>query len=275
MSTEVVNWRRLYLLAVGAAATLFVAAAPDVSRAEVRVIQVTTCGECKPLSWGALGEEPQGYEPDVLRAIDAKLPQYKFELTGLPDAAQQTGLVTGKYDISAGGYIKSAEREEQFYIPDSPTGTALLKIYSRSEDHFNDLKDLVGKKLVPSDAGGGTYRFLTEWQAANPQYKIDFSASSAGIPIPYRLQEIDNGKFDAWVYPANIGQNEIIAEQKLNVVASEPVKIANHYFLISKKPGNDVLRDDIAKAITELREDGTLSQLSNKWFGEDITKYIQ
>lgn len=275
MLIEGLNRGKLCLLAVGAAAALFAAATPNAGRAETRVIQVATCGECKPLAWGALGEEPQGYEPDLLRAINAKLPQYKFELTGLPDAAQQTGLVTGKYDMSAGGYIKSAEREEQFYIPDSPTGTALLKIYSRSEDHFNDLKQLVGKKLVPNDAGGGTYRFLTDWQTANPDYKLEISASSAGIPIPYRLQEIDKGKFDAWVYPANIGQNEIIAEQKLNVVASEPVQIANTYFLISKKPGNDVLRDDVAKAISELRADGTLTELSNKWFGEDITAYIQ
>jgi len=275
MLNSVLDKGKLCLMAVGAAATLFVVAAPSASKAETRVIQVVTCGECKPLAWGALGEQPQGYEPDVIRAINAKLPQYKFELTGLPDAAQQTGLVTGKYDMSAGGYIKSAEREEQFLIPDSPTGTALLKIYSRSEDHFKDLKDLVGKKLVPNDAGGGTYRFLTDWQAENPEYKLDISASSAGIPIPYRLQEIDKGKFDAWIYPANIGQSEIIAQQKLSVVASEPVKIANTYFLISKKPGNDVLSADVAKAITELREDGTLSELSNKWFGEDITKYIQ
>lgn len=275
MLVGVLNKRKLCLLAIGTAAMLSIAAARNPAEAETRVIQVATCGECKPLAWGALGEEPQGYEPDLLRAINAKLPQYKFELTGLPDAAQQTGLVTGKYDMSAGGYIKSAEREEQFYIPDSPTGTALLKIYSRSEDHFNDLKELVGKKLVPNDAGGGTYRFLTEWQEKNPDYKLNLSASNAGIPIPYRLEEIDKGKFDAWVYPANIGQNEIIANQKLNVVASNPVKIANTYFLISKKEGNEVLRDDVARAISELRADGTLSQLSKKWFGEDITKYIQ
>ncbi|TJW32460.1 MAG: transporter substrate-binding domain-containing protein, partial [Mesorhizobium sp.] len=67
----------------------------------VRTIKIATAAESKPLSWGAIGTEPQGYEPDVLRAINAKLPQYKFEMEGAADIAQETGLATGKYDMAS------------------------------------------------------------------------------------------------------------------------------------------------------------------------------
>ena len=35
---------------------------------------------------------------------------------------------------------------------------------------------------------------------------------------------------------------------------------------------SDSLREDINSAISELKEDGTLAELSNKYFGGDITK---
>jgi L-cystine transport system substrate-binding protein len=245
------------------------------AQAEVRVIKIATCGECQPLSWGALGEVPKGYEPDMLRAVNAKLPQYKFEMTGLADEAQQTGLSTGKYDMSVGGYLKTPERAAQFIIPDNVIGASLMKIWHRKEDNINELKDLVGKRLSPNDAGGGTYRYLMDWQKANPQYKLDVSATNAGIPVPYRLEAIAKGKYDAWVYQSYVGQQTIIDDQKLDVVGSEPVLVANTYVLISHRPGNDALAKGVDKALKELREDGTMAKLTVKWFGEDQTKYIK
>ena len=88
----------------------------------VRTIKIATAAESKPLSWGAIGVEPQGYEPDVLKAINAKLPQYKFAMEGAADIAQETGVVTGKYDMASGGYFKSDARMKQFLIPDNPVG---------------------------------------------------------------------------------------------------------------------------------------------------------
>lgn len=275
MSNIASTVHRISMAIVGTMVAGVVAVASYHAQAEPRVIKIATCGECKPLSWGALGDEPQGYEPDMLRAVAAKLPQYKFEMTGLPDEAQQTGLSTGKYDMSVGGYLKTPERAAQFIIPDNVIGASLMKIWHRKEDKINEIKDLDGKRLSPNDAGGGTYKFLMTWAAAHPEVKLNVSATNAGIPVPYRLQAISNGKYDAWVYPSYVGQQTIIDEQKLDVVGSEPVLVANTYVLISHKPGNDVLAKDVNQALKELRDDGTMAKLSVKWFSEDITKYIQ
>ena len=164
---------------------------------DVRTIKIATAAESKPLSWGAIGVEPQGYEPDVLKAINAKLPQYKFVMEGAADIAQETGLATGKYDIATGGYYRAPAREKQFLIPDAPIGASLIKIYSRKDGGIKEMKDLVGKKIVPVTAGGGIYKFATAWQEQNPNYKIEITASSAGVPYPDRLKEVENGKYDA------------------------------------------------------------------------------
>ncbi|MCU5773990.1 transporter substrate-binding domain-containing protein [Erwiniaceae bacterium BAC15a-03b] len=241
----------------------------------VRTIKIATAAESKPLSWGAIGVEPQGYEPDVLKAINAKLPQYKFVMEGAADIAQETGLVTGKYDMATGGYYKAPARSKQFLIPDSPMGASLMKIYSRDDSNINGMKDLVGKKIVPVTAGGGVYKFVNQWQQDNPDAKVDIKASSAGIPYPDRLKEVQNGKYDALILPSNLGEQTVIDNQKLKIKASEPVAINNTYALIHKSDKNKVLNDDINKALKELKEDGTLDKLSQKWFGEEVVKYIK
>jgi len=244
------------------------------SGSAVRTIKIATAAESKPLSWGAIGVEPQGYEPDVLRAINAKLPQYKFEMEGAADIAQETGLVTGKYDMVTGGYFKAPARSRQFLIPDNPLGASLMKIYTRKNSNITGMKDLVGKRIVPVTAGGGVFRFVTQWQQDNPSYKLDIATSSAGVPFPDRLKEIQNDKYDALILPSNLGEQTVIDNQKLEISATEPVSINNTYILIHRSDNNKALLDDVNRVLKELKDDGTLSKLSQKWFGEDVATYM-
>lgn len=266
--------RRLSLSVLGTVA-IAVSAMSTGYAETVRTIKIATAAESKPLSWGAIGVEPQGYEPDLLRAINAKLPQYKFVLEGAADIAQETGLATGKYDMATGGFYIAPARSKQFLIPATPMGASLMKIYSRKDSNLNDIKSLVGKKIVPVTAGGGVYKFVNQWQQENPDYKVTITASSAGVPYPDRLKEVQSGKYDALILPSNLGEQTVIDNQKLNIQASEPVSINNTYVLIHRSDENQQLADDVNKALKQLKDDGTMDKLSQKWFGEDVVQYMK
>jgi L-cystine transport system substrate-binding protein len=157
-----------------------------------------------------------------------------------------------------------------------PQGLPVALLGSKSlVRNIAGMKDLVGKQIVPVTAGGGVYRFVTQWKEENPGYKIDITASSAGIPYPDRLKEVQNGKYDALILPSNLGQQTVIENQKLDIKASEPVSINNTYILIHRSEENKALADDISRVLKELKDDGTLGKVSQKWFGEDITTYMQ
>ncbi|MEG3135088.1 transporter substrate-binding domain-containing protein [Rouxiella sp. T17] len=267
--------RRRFGLALLSGAALLMTSGASFADTAVRTIKIATSAESKPLSWGAIGVEPQGYEPDVLKAINAKLPQYKFQMVGAADIAQETGLVTGKYDMATGGFYTNPARSKQFLIPATPMGASLMKIYSHKGSNINGMKDLVGKNIVPVTAGGGVYKFVNQWQQDNTGYKIDIKASSAGIPYPDRLKEVQSGKYDALILPSNLGEQTVIDNQKLDIVASEPVSINNTYVLIHRSAENQALNDDINKVLIELKADGTLDKLAQKWFGEDVVKYMK
>jgi L-cystine transport system substrate-binding protein len=275
MSAITSTFRRQFSLAVVGGIAIALATAGAGHAQTVRTIKIATSAESKPLAWGAIGVEPQGYEPDLLKAINAKLPQYKFEMEGVADIAQETGLATGKYDMAVGGYYKSDARMKQFIIPDNPEGASLMKIYSKKDSGIKEMKDLVGKQIVPVTAGGGTYKFMMGWQDQNPGYKLNVTASNAGVPYPNRLNEIQQGKYDALVLPSNLGEQTVIDQQKLDIVASAPVYINNTFVLIHKSDENKVLADDVNKVLKELKDDGTVAKLSQKWFGEDISAYMK
>lgn len=275
MPANTTPFRRLTLALLAGVAIAASGMGSASAQTPVRVIKVATAAESKPLSWGAIGHEPQGYEPDLLRAINAKLPQYRFELEGAADIAQETGLATGKYDMATGGFYTAPARSKQFLIPATPMGASMMKIYSRKDSNINTMKDLVGKKIVPVTAGGGVYKFVTQWQQENPNDAVKISASSAGIPYPDRLKEVQRGKYDALILPSNLGEQTVIETQKLDIKASEPVSINNTYVLIHRTEENQRLSDDIDGVLKTLKADGTLDKLSQKWFGEDVVKYIK
>lgn len=275
MPANTTPFRRLTLALLAGVAIAASGMGSASAQTPVRVIKVATAAESKPLSWGAIGHEPQGYEPDLLRAINAKLPQYRFELEGAADIAQETGLATGKYDMATGGFYSAPARSKQFLIPATPIGASMMKIYSRKDSNINTMKDLVGKKIVPVTAGGGVYKFVTQWQQDNPNDAVKISASSAGIPYPDRLKEVQRGKYDALILPSNLGEQTVIETQKLDIKASEPVSINNTYVLIHRSEENQKLSDDIDGVLKTLKADGTLDKLSQKWFGEDVVKYIK
>ena len=240
---------------------------------DVRTIEVTTPPTSKNLSWQTADGKILGYEPDVLRAIDEKLEDYAFNIQAVADSAQETGLKTGKYELNVGGFYPTPEREEQFLVPSEPTGRSLIKMYVKEGSGIETLEDLVGKKITPFTAGGGTLQVVLDWQEANPEHELKLEESSGDIPYAQRLKEIDDGKYDAFIGPANLGQNEIIDELGLKVVQPDPIYVGETIMLIYKSEENEKLMEEVDQALKELREEGTLSEISEEYYGEDVFQY--
>lgn len=239
----------------------------------VRTIEVTTPPTSKNLSWQETNGDILGYEPGVLKAIDEHLEQYEFNIQAVADSAQETGIKTGKYELNVGGFYPTPEREEQFLVPEEATGRSLIKMYVREDSDIETLEDLEGKKITPFTAGGGTVQVVYDWMEENPDYELNIEESSGDIPYAQRLKEIDSGKYDVFVGPANLGQNEIIEELDLAVRETEPIFVGETVMLIYDSEENQQLLDDVNQALVELKENGTLSEVSEEYYGEDIFQY--
>lgn len=240
---------------------------------EVRTIEATTPPTSKNLSWQESDGEILGYEPDVLRAIDEKLEGYEFNIEAVADSAQASGMESGRYELNVGGFYPTPEREEQYLIPEEPTGRSLIKMYVREDSDIETLEDLVGKDITPFTAGGGTYQVVADWQEENPEHELVLEESSGDIPYAERLQEVESGRYDAFIGPANLGQNEIIEEGDLEVRETDPIYVGETIMAIYDSEENEQLVEEVEQALNELREDGTLTEISEEYYGEDIFQY--
>ncbi|WP_026866082.1 transporter substrate-binding domain-containing protein [Jeotgalicoccus marinus] len=245
----------------------------EVSADGAKVIDVTTPPTSKNLSWQEVDGEILGYEPGVLRAVDEKLEDYEFNIQAVADSAQETGLKTGKYQLNVGGFYPTPEREEQYLVPENATGRSLIKMYVRPDSGIETLEDLEGKKITPFTAGGGTIQVVIDWMEENPEYDLKLEESSGDIPYAQRMKEIDSGKYDAFIGPANLGQMDVIEAMGLDVVETEPIFVGETIMLIHDSEENQKLLEEVDQALAELHEEGTLSEISEEYYGEDIYDY--
>lgn len=270
--------RLLLFITVIGAAFLFTACGSEESTAsesdsDVRTIDVAVPPANKPLSYTANGELT-GYEVEILKAIDEKLPEYEFNIVGVKDSAAEIGLDTGKYDLIAQGLFLTDDRKEKYLYPTENNGYSLIRIYANQENKdIETLEDLVGKNISPPQAPGGIFNFLTEYNEENPDKQIEFKTTDAGISAADKLKEVDQGKYDAIVLPNNLGQDEIIEKAGLDLHVSDPIAVIPTYFMIHKTEENEALNEAVSQALKELKEEGVLKELSIEFYGEDIFQY--
>lgn len=250
------------------------AASVSSSGAEVKKVNVALESGSKPLSFEDEQGNKVGYEVDVLQAVDALIPDYDFNLEFVESDATAIGLDTGKYALIGGGLYKTKEREEKYLLPDAVNGVSLINIYVHEDDNsIKSIDDLVGKNLVPSTPNGGIYNLLTGYNAEHPNAQITITTAE-GVSVADRFASVDAGQYDALILPNNLGFNEIKAQLGLKVKAVEtPVAINGTYFALSKDQAD--LAQKVEGALKALRENGTLSQLSVKWYGEDTIQYFK
>ena len=66
-----------------------------------------------------------------------------------------------------------------------------------------------------------------------------------------------------------VARYEIQTSGKSMVVLDEAV--ASEEYGVGFLLGNTELRDEVQAALDEMAKDGTLAEISNKWFGTDVT----
>ena len=121
--------------------------------------------------------ESDGYEVAVLKAIDEKLPDYKFEYTGTSDDDLLIGLESGKYDIGTKGAWYTEERAKKFIIPKEPIGASIIGFTVRKEDANKDknIDDFAKEKgkLVPISPQNAQWNVIKEYNEKHKDQQIE------------------------------------------------------------------------------------------------------
>jgi len=202
-----------------------------------------------------------GYDVEVAQKIAEKLGVKVNFIEGEWDGLL-AGIDSGRYDLMVNGVSVTPEREEKydFSIPYAANRTAV--IVSGDNDSIQSMDDLKGKKTA--NTLNSTYAQVAEEHGAEVT-GVDDLNQTFELLLAGRIDATLNDEVAYYDYM----KNHPDANMKIAVLSDDAVKVA-----IPMRKGEETrtLREAVDKALAELSEDGTLTELSEKYFGVDISQ---
>ncbi|EEF25348.1 Cystine-binding periplasmic protein precursor, putative [Ricinus communis] len=205
-----------------------------------------------------------GYDVEVARLLAARM-GLKPEFISTEWSAILAGLGAGKYDVIVAQVGITPKREATFDFS-VPYTYSIPQLVVRNNDttSYKSLADLKGKKV---GVGQGTV-FEQQLKAAPPG--IDIKSYPA---TPETLQDLAFGRIDAALQDS-LMVNYLVKNSHLPLRGGARVGEISRMGIPFQK-GNPKFKAALDKAIEDARADGSLKQLSMKWFGTDASRPAQ
>lgn len=236
------------------------AAAKGVEWADVQaagVLNVGTEGTYRPFSFNE-GGTLTGYDVEVINAVGENLGiEIKFAETQWD--GMFAGLDAGRFDTVANQVSITDEREAKYLFTEPYTISRGVIVTRADDTSINSFEDLAGKRTAQSltsnwgelaKESGAEVEGVEGWAQAVAlleQGRVDATINDQLTVLDYQLTENN---------------------QKIKIAADtdEESEVA---FVFPQ--GSESTVEAVDGALEELREDGTLAEISDKYFGEDVS----
>ncbi len=202
--------------------------------------------------------EVTGFDIDLMKEI-GKLKGFDVEVKDLSFDALIAALKTGNIDVVAAGMSITEEREEvvDFSIPYYSANQAII-VKDGSE---NDLSVLFGKNDIGVQTGTTGDLWVTESMKDKGILTGDVKHYDTFVLV---INDLVNGNTDGVVLDTPVAER--FTELKPVTIVAEI--ITGEEYGIAVDEGNEELLTMINEGIEELRSNGTMDQLIDKYFGK-------
>ena len=202
-----------------------------------------------------------GYDVEVAQNIAEKLGVEVEFIEGAWDGLL-AGLDAGRYDIMVNGVGVTEERAEKYNLSTPYAYNKTAVIVRGDYDEISSMEDLKGKKTANTISS--TYAAQAEAYGATVTGVDDLNQT-----IELLLSKRIDATLNAEVVFNDYKKEHPEADVKIATYSDQVEEIA-----IPIRKGDDTvtLLDAVNDALDEMAKDGTLTELSEKYFGMDISK---
>ena len=218
-------------------------------------------GQWAPWTYHDEADNLTGFEVDVAKAVAEKLGVEARFVEGEWDGLL-AGVQGGRYDLMANGVAIIESRLESYEFSDPYVFNKTVLIVSNDNNDIKSFEGLKGK---------------TTCNSANSNYQLTAESYGATVKdletLDETLEEVMAGRADATLN-AEVSFNDYLKahpDAPLKVAAVDP-DVERCAMIMPKGEESYALRDAVNEALKELSKEGKLAEISNKYFGMDITK---
>ncbi len=214
----------------------------------------TASGEFKPFSYLNDDLTMTGFDIEVGEAIAKEMGlkpiQKRMKFKGIVE-----GVKTGRADVAVASHTINPQRSKHVLFS-TPYYYSGPQIFVRPDSGIKTVEDLKGKEVAV--AKGSTYADTAS------QYTSDLKMYDSDITA---LKALSTGRHDAVITDFVTGKSA--AKEGFDIEGRQLIERSEQAVVIPKDNPQLLLR--VNEALENLRKDGTLSKISQKYFGEDIT----
>lgn len=236
------------------------------SGSDDKVLRVGATGQSYPNSYKE-GDKLVGFDVEVIEKIAANL-GYKVEWTNSDFSGLMGQLETGKIDTIANAVAATDERKEKYSFTEPYWYAGVSIVTHKDNTDINTLDDLKGK-TVSGVLGSNNVKNLQKFDT-NGEIEIRTYENRDGAQ-----NDALNKRVDGYVNAKASLLAEIQKKDLPLKFVGEPFLYEDVAFPFVKNDKNATLIEEFNKEIQSLREDGTLTELSIKYYGEDVTTKVE
>ncbi len=205
-------------------------------------------------------DELVGFDVEVAAAIAEKL-GVEADFKEVAFDGGLTGVTTGTFDMMANGVDVTEDRKGTYDFTEPYAYDHAVVVTLASNSDITSFDDLNGR--TTANSAGSTYEAMGKEHGATVS-NVDTLGETMTLVLNGTVDATINANTSAQDYFNTTGTTE------LKVAATDP-EVTMYAIPLAKGADNDSLREAINQAISELRAEGKLKEISEKYFGADIT----
>lgn len=201
------------------------------------------------------GEDVVGIDAEVAGVIAEKL-GLELEIVDTAFDSIIPGVQSGKYDMGMAGMTVDEKRKKSVNFSDS-YATGIQSVIVKEDGGIKTLDDVEGKKIgVQTSTTGDIY--ASESYGEDNVIKYENGAAA--------VQALISDKVDCVIIDNEPAKSYVSANEGLTILDTE-YAIEDYAICFSKE--NDKLQEAVNNALGELKEDGSLQKIIDKYINAD------
>lgn len=215
-----------------------------------------------PMGFRDENGELTGVDVELATAVSEKL-GIEIEFQPIDWSTKEIELNNNNIDIIWNGYTITDERKEQVLFTDAYLDNRQI-VVTMADSDINTLADLAGKTVAAQSESSAVNAI-----ESMPEIRDTFAELVTLETNDQCLRDLESGRSQAVV------ADEVLIRYYISQKNQDDYRILDEDFGdeeygIGVRKGDEALANAINEAFAELKADGTLKEIGEKWFGADI-----